>query len=299
MRQRDCQHPRPKRCGFSLVALFLRHRVSLSARAGSRRRSCSSRFLHHVSVLPPNRCDLCYTTHLHVGLVCLSFAVGIVGPTGCGWIRSRTRLSASVGFSVRHKVWDQKYAGRRPPGEMFVFVLRCVDGLLGVFYFYFLFYCIQGAPFWGLQLLACATEVARVRMKYVFHEFGNNNDTKTAKQQQQQTSIEVQRCNTCSDRFPPKNQPCNPFPGRSCGILTLQPLTYRDPTRSVPVRARIGWVKSCDKQMLMNLHREQWTQGLVMKRFEDHQTSNEKTVEVCAILRVVAGPLELKTFWTS
>lgn len=32
--------------------------------------------------------------------------------------------------------------------------------------------------------------------------------------------------------------------------------------------------------MLMNLHREQWTQGLVMKRFEDHQTSNEKTVEV-------------------
>lgn len=34
------------------------------------------------------------------------------------------------------------------------------------------------------------------------------------------------------------------------------------------------------KQMLMNLNREQWTQGLVMKRFEDHQTSNEKTVEV-------------------
>lgn len=33
-------------------------------------------------------------------------------------------------------------------------------------------------------------------------------------------------------------------------------------------------------QMLMNLHREQWTQGLVMRRFEDHQTSNEKTVEV-------------------
>lgn len=33
-------------------------------------------------------------------------------------------------------------------------------------------------------------------------------------------------------------------------------------------------------QMLMNLHREQWTQGLVMKRFEDHQASNEKTVEV-------------------
>ncbi|CAN0340964.1 unnamed protein product [Ectocarpus sp. 8 AP-2014] len=31
--------------------------------------------------------------------------------------------------------------------------------------------------------------------------------------------------------------------------------------------------------MLMNLNREQWTQGLVMKRFEDHQTSNEKTVE--------------------
>lgn len=38
-------------------------------------------------------------------------------------------------------------------------------------------------------------------------------------------------------------------------------------------------------QMLMNLHREQWTQGLVMKRFEDHQTSNEKTVEVCACCR--------------
>lgn len=34
-----------------------------------------------------------------------------------------------------------------------------------------------------------------------------------------------------------------------------------------------------EEQMLMNLHREQWTQGLVMKRFEDHQASNEKTVE--------------------
>ncbi|CAM9470356.1 unnamed protein product [Discosporangium mesarthrocarpum] len=34
-----------------------------------------------------------------------------------------------------------------------------------------------------------------------------------------------------------------------------------------------------EEQMLMNLHREQWTQGLVMKRFEDHQTSNEKTLE--------------------
>eukprot|EP00904_Undaria_pinnatifida_P011522 jgi/Undpi1/74/HiC_scaffold_1.g00074.m1 len=34
-----------------------------------------------------------------------------------------------------------------------------------------------------------------------------------------------------------------------------------------------------EEQMLMNLHREQWTQGLVMRRFEDHQTSNEKTVE--------------------
>ncbi|CAM9483582.1 unnamed protein product [Pylaiella littoralis] len=34
-----------------------------------------------------------------------------------------------------------------------------------------------------------------------------------------------------------------------------------------------------EEQMLMNLNREQWTQGLVMKRFEDHQTSNEKTVE--------------------
>lgn len=32
--------------------------------------------------------------------------------------------------------------------------------------------------------------------------------------------------------------------------------------------------------MLMNLHKQQWTQGLVMKRFEEHQTSNEKTVEV-------------------
>ncbi|CAM9916947.1 unnamed protein product, partial [Ectocarpus sp. 4 AP-2014] len=35
-----------------------------------------------------------------------------------------------------------------------------------------------------------------------------------------------------------------------------------------------------EEQMLMNLNREQWTQGLVMKRFEDHQTSNEKTIEV-------------------
>eukprot|EP00953_Heterococcus_sp_UTEX-ZZ885_P028714 15304-Heterococcus_DN1.PRE.1 len=35
-----------------------------------------------------------------------------------------------------------------------------------------------------------------------------------------------------------------------------------------------------EEQMLMNLHRKQWTEGLVMKRFEDHQTSNEKTIEV-------------------
>jgi 26S proteasome regulatory subunit N11 len=35
-----------------------------------------------------------------------------------------------------------------------------------------------------------------------------------------------------------------------------------------------------EEQMLMNLHRRQWTEGLVMKRFEDHQTSNEKTIEV-------------------
>lgn len=34
-----------------------------------------------------------------------------------------------------------------------------------------------------------------------------------------------------------------------------------------------------EEQMLMNLHRRQWTSGLVMKRFEDHQTSNEKTIE--------------------
>ena len=35
-----------------------------------------------------------------------------------------------------------------------------------------------------------------------------------------------------------------------------------------------------EEQMLMNLHRRQWTEGLVMKRFEDHETSNQKTVEV-------------------
>ncbi|CAM9161556.1 unnamed protein product [Choristocarpus tenellus] len=34
-----------------------------------------------------------------------------------------------------------------------------------------------------------------------------------------------------------------------------------------------------EEQMLMNLHREQWTQGLVMKRFEDHHSSNEKILE--------------------
>lgn len=38
----------------------------------------------------------------------------------------------------------------------------------------------------------------------------------------------------------------------------------------------------------MNLHREQWTQGLVMKRFEDHQTSNEKTVEVGPLMLAVS-----------
>lgn len=49
------------------------------------------------------------------------------------------------------------------------------------------------------------------------------------------------------------------------------------------------------EQMLMNLHREQWTQGLVMKRFEDHQASNEKTVEVSerAERRVEAEPSRL------
>ncbi|KAG5192832.1 26S proteasome regulatory subunit [Tribonema minus] len=34
-----------------------------------------------------------------------------------------------------------------------------------------------------------------------------------------------------------------------------------------------------EEQMLMNLHRKQWTDGLVLKRFEDHQTANEKTIE--------------------
>lgn len=53
------------------------------------------------------------------------------------------------------------------------------------------------------------------------------------------------------------------------------------------------------KQMLMNLHREQWTQGLVMKRFEDHQASNEKTVEVSwrAERYVVAKPSLTFSLW--
>jgi 26S proteasome regulatory subunit N11 len=42
-----------------------------------------------------------------------------------------------------------------------------------------------------------------------------------------------------------------------------------------------------EEQMLMNLHRKQWTEGLVMKRFEDHQTSNEKTIEVQLVIHTV------------
>ncbi|CAM9852765.1 unnamed protein product, partial [Phaeothamnion confervicola] len=34
-----------------------------------------------------------------------------------------------------------------------------------------------------------------------------------------------------------------------------------------------------EEQMLMNLHKKQWTDGLVMRRFEDHQAANEKTIE--------------------
>lgn len=45
-------------------------------------------------------------------------------------------------------------------------------------------------------------------------------------------------------------------------------------------RSAVHCVDALCCQMLMNLHREQWTQGLVMRRFEDHQASNEKTVEV-------------------
>jgi hypothetical protein len=41
-----------------------------------------------------------------------------------------------------------------------------------------------------------------------------------------------------------------------------------------------------EEQMLMNLHRKQWTEGLVMKRFEDHQTSNEKTIEVQLLIYI-------------
>ena len=34
-----------------------------------------------------------------------------------------------------------------------------------------------------------------------------------------------------------------------------------------------------EEQMLMNLHKKNWTTGLALERFEDHQLSNEKTVE--------------------
>jgi len=33
-----------------------------------------------------------------------------------------------------------------------------------------------------------------------------------------------------------------------------------------------------EEQMLMNLHRRQWADGLVMRRFEDHQKANEATI---------------------
>mmetsp|Transcript_21355 Transcript_21355/g.62239 ORF Transcript_21355/g.62239 Transcript_21355/m.62239 type:complete len:143 (+) Transcript_21355:199-627(+) len=34
-----------------------------------------------------------------------------------------------------------------------------------------------------------------------------------------------------------------------------------------------------EEQMLMNLHKKAWTDGLTTLRFEDHQTSNEKTLK--------------------
>merc|ERR1712083_694507 len=34
-----------------------------------------------------------------------------------------------------------------------------------------------------------------------------------------------------------------------------------------------------EEQMLMNLHKRNWTNGLTVDRFEDHQSKNEDTVE--------------------
>lgn len=35
-----------------------------------------------------------------------------------------------------------------------------------------------------------------------------------------------------------------------------------------------------EEQMLMNLHKNTWSDGLVLSKFEDHAAENEKTVKV-------------------
>lgn len=47
----------------------------------------------------------------------------------------------------------------------------------------------------------------------------------------------------------------------------------------------IDWRKNeLEEQMLMNLNKQKWTNGLMTKRFEDHHVSNEKLVENLATL---------------
>ena len=43
----------------------------------------------------------------------------------------------------------------------------------------------------------------------------------------------------------------------------------------------LGYKKNAlEEQMLMNLHKKSWTEGLKTVRYEDHTTSNEKTIKV-------------------
>lgn len=37
-----------------------------------------------------------------------------------------------------------------------------------------------------------------------------------------------------------------------------------------------------EEQMLMNLHKNAWRNGLVLKKFEQHKMTNEDTLQVCA-----------------
>lgn len=52
-----------------------------------------------------------------------------------------------------------------------------------------------------------------------------------------------------------------------------------------------------EEQMLMNLHKNTWSDGLVLAKFEDHSIENEKTVKVRICLASFSCLLALSSTW--